>query len=180
MSDEDDDSNDDQPFTVRYGKPPKATRFRPGQSGNPKGRKEEATTVIAKLRKKLHQKLKLSDGTTSTPINMIIARAVHEIAAGKLGKWIPTLEYLEFDPKQKFKPIAADEERLNKLLADVIKLIKTMAKNNAYRLMYRTHFDILSSWRLRQCIPVRCYGIIGILASWHTNCHNLWSDRLVD
>lgn len=31
---------DDRPYPVGYGKPPVSTRFKPGQSGNPKGRKK--------------------------------------------------------------------------------------------------------------------------------------------
>lgn len=31
-------SPDEKPYEVGYGRPPKHTRFRPGQSGNPKGR----------------------------------------------------------------------------------------------------------------------------------------------
>ncbi|MHA6689101.1 DUF5681 domain-containing protein [Devosia sp. A449] len=116
------DSDGDDPYEVGYGKPPKSSRFKPGTSGNPKGREARGTTVKAKLHEKLHRKLKLSDGTTSTPMDMIIARALHEVAAGKLGKWIPTLQFLsEFDPKQKFKPTSNDEDRLNKLIADMLK-----------------------------------------------------------
>jgi hypothetical protein len=36
------DSGDDEPYRVGYGKPPKHTRFRPGQSGNPRGRRKGA------------------------------------------------------------------------------------------------------------------------------------------
>lgn len=36
------DGEDDEPYRVGYGKPPKHTRFRPGQSGNPKGRRKGA------------------------------------------------------------------------------------------------------------------------------------------
>ncbi|MHA6732453.1 DUF5681 domain-containing protein [Devosia sp. A369] len=116
------DSDGDAPYEVGYGKPPKSSRFKPGTSGNPKGRKARGTTVKAKLHEKLHQKLKLSDGTTSTPMDMIISRALHEVAAGKLGKWVPTLQFLsEFDPKQKFKPTSNDEERLSNLIADAIR-----------------------------------------------------------
>jgi hypothetical protein len=31
-------SEDDPPYQVGYGRPPKSTQFKPGQSGNPRGR----------------------------------------------------------------------------------------------------------------------------------------------
>ena len=120
--DRDDDSSEDTPYKVGYGKPPKDTRFKPGTSGNPKGRKARGTTVKARLQEKLHRLLKLSTGTTSTPLDIILDRAVHDLAAGNPGKWAQTLEFLgQFDPKQKFKPTSNDEERLNKLLADLVR-----------------------------------------------------------
>lgn len=118
-------SNDDDevPYLVGYRKPPKSTQFRPGKSGNPKGRKALATTVKAKFQAKLHKQMKMADGTTSTPLDIIVARAVSELAGGKPGKWAQTVEFLsQFDPKQKFKPTSNDEERLNKLIADMLKL----------------------------------------------------------
>lgn len=46
--------HDDAPERVGYKKPPRATRFKPGQSGNPKGRpkgaKNFATAIDAELR----------------------------------------------------------------------------------------------------------------------------------
>ena len=115
------DHDDDEPYEVGYKKPPKSTRFKPGTSGNPKGRKARSTTVKGKLQERLHMKLNLTDGSTSTPMDIIIAKAVQEMAVGNIGKWVPTLQFLsEFDPKQKFKPTADDEQRLNQIIADAI------------------------------------------------------------
>lgn len=44
---------DKRDYEVGYGKPPKASRFRPGQSGNPKGRPKGARGVKALLREVL-------------------------------------------------------------------------------------------------------------------------------
>ena len=38
-------SNGDHTFSVGYGKPPAHTQFKPGQSGNPKGRRKGQRNV---------------------------------------------------------------------------------------------------------------------------------------
>ena len=46
----------DTEYTVGYGKPPKQSQFKPGQSGNPKGRPKKAKTItdaFAKLARKV-------------------------------------------------------------------------------------------------------------------------------
>ncbi|MBI1218207.1 MAG: hypothetical protein GC186_06625 [Rhodobacteraceae bacterium] len=43
-------------WEVGYGRPPKATRFKPGQSGNPRGRPKEANGLGDVLRKRLYAK----------------------------------------------------------------------------------------------------------------------------
>lgn len=55
-----DDENDqpEQPEdddAVGYGKPPKHTQFKPGQSGNPKGRPKRSKNFVTDLREELHE-----------------------------------------------------------------------------------------------------------------------------
>ena len=50
-----DQSNDD--YEVGYAKPPKSTRFKKGQSGNPKGRPKGAKGVKANLKRELASKI---------------------------------------------------------------------------------------------------------------------------
>jgi hypothetical protein len=48
-----------------YGRPPIATRFKPGQSGNPKGRPKGSKNMLTLLREELDQKVTVtSDGRT--------------------------------------------------------------------------------------------------------------------
>ena len=50
---------------VGYGRPPIATRFKPGQSGNPKGRPKGSKNMLTLLREELDQKITVtSDGRT--------------------------------------------------------------------------------------------------------------------
>ncbi|HXH53180.1 MAG TPA: DUF5681 domain-containing protein [Sphingomicrobium sp.] len=56
-------------YEVGYGKPPKATRFKPGQSGNPKGRPKGALGLKAMVRKVFTApvKVKVAGKTRSMP-----------------------------------------------------------------------------------------------------------------
>lgn len=62
------DSNDqkepsaEQDYAVGYGRPPKATRFKPGQSGNPKGRKRKPKSAKAQMHSALSRKIDITEG----------------------------------------------------------------------------------------------------------------------
>jgi hypothetical protein len=47
---------------VGYGKPPKDSRFRPGQSGNPKGRPKTSKNARTLLQKALNEKVLVNKG----------------------------------------------------------------------------------------------------------------------
>lgn len=51
-----------EPYDVGYGKPPKSTQFKPGKSGNPKGRPKESLSLKTILRRELTQKIDIRDG----------------------------------------------------------------------------------------------------------------------
>ncbi len=54
--------DDDPDYEIGYGKPPKATRFKKGQSGNPKGRPKGAKGLAASLRRELEAKITVREG----------------------------------------------------------------------------------------------------------------------
>ena len=49
-------------YEVGYGKPPKHTRFRKGQSGNPRGRPKGARGLKTDLRAELSEKIRVTEG----------------------------------------------------------------------------------------------------------------------
>tara|TARA_R110000787_G_scaffold153606_1_gene267533 strand:- start:339 stop:737 length:399 start_codon:yes stop_codon:yes gene_type:complete len=53
------DTHDEEP--VGYGKPPKATRFRKGRSGNPCGRPKRTRTQLEVLRRELSQRVTVTE-----------------------------------------------------------------------------------------------------------------------
>ena len=48
-------------YDVRYGRPPKATRFRPGQSGNPTGHRKSSNTIGERLRELMNSKVAVTE-----------------------------------------------------------------------------------------------------------------------
>lgn len=57
-----DDGNPDDDYEVGYGKPPKHTRFKPGRSGNPRGRPKKSKNVDALLERELDEVVTLQEG----------------------------------------------------------------------------------------------------------------------
>ena len=52
----------DTPYRVGYGRPPLATRFKPDQSGNPKGRPRRSLSLRAVVDKVLEEKVEIREG----------------------------------------------------------------------------------------------------------------------
>ncbi len=48
-------------YEVGYGRPPKSTRFQPGQSGNPRGRPRQQKSIGALLQKAASRKIRIQE-----------------------------------------------------------------------------------------------------------------------
>lgn len=60
QTDDTDDLRPPRDYEVGYGKPPKASRFKPGQSGNPKGRAKGAVNTKTFLEQELNRKQRVT------------------------------------------------------------------------------------------------------------------------
>lgn len=54
---------------VGYGRPPVASRFKPGQSGNPKGRPKGTLNLKTDLRNELSEKIQIREGQRSLKVS---------------------------------------------------------------------------------------------------------------
>jgi hypothetical protein len=59
------------PYKVGYGRPPKATQFKPGKSGNPKGRPKGPKSVGAVLYDILHRRIGVTENGTTRRIPVL-------------------------------------------------------------------------------------------------------------
>jgi hypothetical protein len=89
--------DDDRDYEVGYGRPPKATQFKKGRSGNPKGRPKNAKVVTASLRKELTSKITVTEGQKQMTISKAEA-AAKRVVAKALGGDVKTLiKLIELD-----------------------------------------------------------------------------------
>ena len=75
----------DGTYNVGYGKPPRASRFKPGQSGNPRGRPKEMKSINDVLQKRLHSKVRVQENGRPkqiTLLEVIIGRLLKRAAEG--------------------------------------------------------------------------------------------------
>jgi len=79
--------SDDRPYTVGFGKPPKRTQFREGQSGNPSGRPKGKKNLATVVERELQEKVIINENgqrRTITKLEAAIKQVVNKAAGGDL------------------------------------------------------------------------------------------------
>jgi hypothetical protein len=77
----------DSKYTVGYGKPPRSTRFQPGQSGNPNGRARKPSTFDEEIEKELSTTIVVVENGKQKRITKrraIVKQQVNKAASGDL------------------------------------------------------------------------------------------------
>jgi hypothetical protein len=103
---------------VGYGRPPKAHRFKPGQSGNPSGRPKGSISMAVLLRKALIETVEITtNGRTRRirKVELAIKQLVNKAAKGDaraLNTILAMAPSLEAPPQGASSPLDADETQL--------------------------------------------------------------------
>jgi len=109
--------NDDE-TPIGYKNPPHETRFKKGQSGNPKGRPKGSIDPLCVLRKALNDTVIVNEGGNRrklTKLDVMLTQIVNKAAAGDLSAMKFLMPYIERIQKidaaqvQITKPVTAKE-----------------------------------------------------------------------
>lgn len=82
---------------VGYKKPPKHTRFKKGQSGNPRGRPQEPVTVARMIAEELQSTVFVSENGTRIKLDklrLFFKQAINQAIAGNTRPFVSTIRIL--------------------------------------------------------------------------------------
>jgi hypothetical protein len=85
-------------YAVGYGKPPKATQFKKGQSGNPRGRPKDTPNVATILTKALSQRVTITENGVKRSVSkleIVLLQQVNKAATGDLRSTQLILGYIQ-------------------------------------------------------------------------------------
>jgi hypothetical protein len=103
-------------YAVGYGRPPKATQFKPGQSGNARGRPRGPRTIGAILREVIGQKIPVTEGSKARRLpvlEVMLRRLVNEAMKND-----PKAMKLLISLVERYSEAPDLEAHLDQLLAD--------------------------------------------------------------
>lgn len=126
---------------VGYGSPPKATRFRKGVSGNPKGRPKGSLNVATLLFKILHEKVVIIEHGKRkkvTKFEATLKQLVNKAASGDLRAQRQLLE-LAKDAEAKWSEMEVAVEKSKSALPD----FKNMSEDEAIESLVGSSVDVI-------------------------------------
>ena len=112
-----------EPYEVGYGKPPKSGQFKPGQSGNPRGRPRKSRDIQAMIKRELDQTIAIKEGGRELRLSKreaLIKQLVNRAVSGDAKAMQFVLTHLE--KHKDIEPFTATE-------ADDAELLKALGVN---------------------------------------------------
>jgi hypothetical protein len=105
--------NGAQTFSVGYGRPPVHSRFQPGQSGNPKGRRKGQRNVRTVVDGELSQRIKVREGNRTrslTKLDGFVVTLVNAALKGDAKAWASLINLLRSLGMTGEPPVATDQK----------------------------------------------------------------------
>ena len=102
------EGTDKPDYEVGYRKPPVAHRFKPGQSGNPKGRKPRSVNVATELRALLLEPREVRIGgstRTLTTSEVMLRRQIEQVVEGDIRAFNAIMELIERHIPELLSPV---------------------------------------------------------------------------
>ena len=131
-------------YKVGYGKPPKSTQFKPGQSGNPKGRtKGSKNSIYTYIQRELNSSITLTDGSKITKEQGFARQLTNKALRGDIQS-----QKLLFNIHQKGQRKDKAELFMGRLIKEGY-VTEEMIDNFLYH-----HNKIISS--AKPCDPMKC------------------------
>ena len=118
--------DDESAFAVGYGKPPRHSRFEPGQSGNPRGRPPGSKNLSSLLKKALDEPVIVVENNRRRRIakrEAIVKQFVNQSAKGDLKATQLLLSILR-DLESRAEPGSADADKITEADQQIIARIK--------------------------------------------------------
>jgi hypothetical protein len=114
-------------YEVGYRRPPKSSQFKPGQTGNPRGRPRQVKSIDDVLQKRLFAKVKAQENgrpTQITLLEVIVGRLLKRAAEGDNRSIMIVLNQMRLlKGDADAKPDAASPERDRKVLEEFARLM---------------------------------------------------------
>ena len=119
-------SDDESAYAVGYGKPPRHSRFEPGQSGNPRGRPPGSKNLSSLLQKALDEPAVVVENNRRRRIakrEAIVTQFVNQSAKGDLKATQLLLSILR-DLESRAEPGSAEADKITEADQQIIARIK--------------------------------------------------------